>query len=250
MGVDSALLLLTAGVGAGLTGSVAGIASLVSYPALLAVGLPPVAANVTNTVALFSNTIGIAAGSRPELRGQRDRLLPLMAIAGVGGALGAALLLRTPRSAFEAVVPWCVGLGSLLILARDPLRRLAVARLGAAGGEGRLPVPLALAVGLVGLYAGYFAAGAGILMLAVLSLSTREPLPVTSAVKNIVTGTASMTAAVAYALAAPVDWMAAGQLGLGCLIGGWVGPALLRRLPETPLRVAIACAGLGLAVAL
>lgn len=106
MGPDSAILLAVAGVASGLAGSIAGLASLFSYPALLAAGLPPVAANVTNTVALFANTAGTAAGSREELRGQRRRLVRLAILAAAGGSVGAALLLETPASAFSQVVPW------------------------------------------------------------------------------------------------------------------------------------------------
>ncbi|MEU9793393.1 sulfite exporter TauE/SafE family protein [Streptomyces sparsogenes] len=258
MGIESSALLVSAGVASGLAGSIAGLASLFSYPALLAAGLPPVAANVTNTVALFSNTVGTAAGSRTELRGQRARLLRLAAVAALGGAVGAALLLGTPSSAFEAVVPWLIALGSVLILVRDPLRRLVASRqrsVRTAAGPGhtaRLTLPMACAVLLVGLYGGYFGAASGVLMLAVLSLSASagEPLPVTNAVKNIATGAANVTAAVAYVLVAPVHWGAAVALGLGAFAGSWVGPLIVRRLPETPLRIAIALAGLGLAVSL
>jgi hypothetical protein len=251
MGTGSAALLVAAGIASGLAGSMAGLASLFSYPALLAAGLPPVAANVTNTVALFSNTLGTAAGSRAELTGQRDRLLRLAAVAAVGGAIGAALLLGTPASAFEAVVPWLIAAGSVLILVRDPIRRLLADRPDPSGRTpARTGPALVVAVLLVGLYGGYFGAAAGVLMLAVLSLSAREPLPVTNAVKNIATGAANVTAAVAYALLAPVHWGAAVALGLGCLIGSRAGPVIVRRIPETPLRVAIALAGLGLAVAL
>ncbi|POX37323.1 transporter [Streptomyces sp. Ru73] len=244
-GLGSALLLLAAGVASGLAGSIAGLASLFSYPALLAAGLPPVAANVTNTVALFSNTVGTAAGSRAELRGQRRRLVRLASLAALGGAIGAALLLGTPSSAFELAVPWLIALGSVLILAREPLRRLIARHSPDPAAVPRLPV--ACAVLLVGLYGGYFGAAAGVLMLAVLSLSAAEPLPVTNAVKNIATGAANVTAAVAYAFLAPVDWGAALALGLGCLVGAWIGPAVVRRVPETPLRVAVALAGLALA---
>jgi uncharacterized membrane protein YfcA len=249
VGVGSVLLLAGAGVASGLAGSIAGLASLFSYPALLAVGLTPVAANVTNTVALFSNTVGAAAGSRVELRGRRRPLLRLALVAAAGGSVGAALLLGTPSSAFEHVVPWLVALASVLVLARDPLRRLAAKRSPDGAGM-RTKVPLACAVLLVGLYGGYFGAAAGVLMLAVLSLSASEPLPVTNAVKNIATGAANVTAAVAYVFLAPVDWPAATALGLGCLIGSRVGPVVVRRLPETPLRIAIALAGLGLAFSL
>ncbi|POX45241.1 transporter [Streptomyces sp. Ru72] len=227
----------------------AGLASLFSYPALLAAGLPPVAANVTNTVALFSNTVGTAVGSREELRGQRRRLVRLALLAAAGGSAGAALLLGTPSSAFERVVPWLIALGSVLILAREPLRRL-VAPHPPKGDGVRVKLPSACAVLVVGLYGGYFGAAAGVLMLAVLSLSASEPLPVTNAVKNIATGAANVTAAVAYAFLAPVDWTAATALGLGCLVGSRMGPVIVRRLPETPLRIVIALAGLGLAFSL
>ncbi|MDQ8703934.1 sulfite exporter TauE/SafE family protein [Streptomyces sp. LHD-70] len=243
----SAALLVAAGVASGLAGSIAGLASLFSYPALLAAGLPPVAANVTNTVALFTNTVGTAAGSRPELRGQRRRLIRLGVLAAAGGSLGAVLLLTTPASAFEAAVPWLIALGSVLILVREPLRRL-VERLP--DRSDRSSYVLTGAVLLVGLYGGYFGAAAGVLMLAVLSLSASEPLPVTNAVKNIATGAANITAAVAYAFLAPVHWAAAAALGLGCLAGSRLGPVVVRRLPEKPLRIGIALAGLGLAVSL
>ncbi|MBA2951541.1 sulfite exporter TauE/SafE family protein [Streptomyces himalayensis] len=249
MGADSVLLLAAAGVASGLTGSIAGLASLFSYPALLAAGLPPVAANVTNTVALFSNTVGTAAGSREELRGQRRRLVRLALLAAAGGTVGAALLLGTPTSAFERVVPWLIALGSVLILVREPLRRLAE-NLPQRGGGLRARLPLTCAVLLVGLYGGYFGAAAGVLMLAVLSLSGNEPLRVTNAVKNIATGAANLTAAIAYAFLAPVDWGAAAALSLGCLVGSRVGPVVVRRIPEKPLRIAIALAGLGLALSL
>ncbi|WAP57242.1 sulfite exporter TauE/SafE family protein [Streptomyces sp. S465] len=250
MGIGSAALLVSAGVASGLAGSIAGLASLFSYPALLAVGLSPVAANVTNTVALFSNTVGTAAGSRAELRGQRDRLLRLGVIAALGGAVGAALLLGTPSSAFEAVVPWLIALGSVLILVRDPLRRLMASRSHPVTDTARPTVPLACAVLLVGLYGGYFGAASGVLMLAVLSLSAAEPLPVTNAVKNIATGAANLTASVAYVVVAPVNWAAAVSLGLGALLGSRLGPLIVRRLPETPLRIAIALGGFGLAISL
>ncbi|MFG2139925.1 sulfite exporter TauE/SafE family protein [Streptomyces sp. NPDC048650] len=251
MEVGSVLLLAAAGAASGLAGSIAGLASLFSYPALLAAGLPPVAANVTNTVALFANTVGTAAGSREELRGQRPRLLRLAVLAAAGGSAGAALLLGTPSAAFESVVPWLVALGSVLILVREPLRRLvAKRRPRAAGSTVPAGLPLACSVLLVGLYGGYFGAAAGVLMLAVLSVSANEPLPVTNAVKNIATGAANITAAVAYAFLAPVDWASAVALGLGCLVGSRVGPVVVRKVPETPLRIAIALAGLGLAFSL
>ncbi|MEU6140565.1 sulfite exporter TauE/SafE family protein [Streptomyces sp. NPDC047081] len=250
MAGESVPLLVLAGVASGLAGSIAGLASLFSYPALLAAGLPPVAANVTNTVALFANAAGTAAGSREELRGQGRRLGRLAVLAAAGGSVGAALLLGTPSSTFERVVPWLIALGSVLILVREPLRRLTDRWAPHDDRGPRLTLPLICAVLLVGLYGGYFGAAAGVLMVAVLSLSADEPLRVTNAVKNVVTGAANVTAAIAYAFLAPVDWRAAAALGVGCLAGSRVGPVVVRRLPEKPLRIAIALAGLGLAVSL
>jgi uncharacterized protein len=229
------VLLLLGGAASGLTGSMAGLASLISYPTLLAVGLPPIAANVTNTVALFSNTAGAALGSHPELHGQRRRVLRLGAICVVGGAAGAALLLSTPPATFQRIVPWLIALAGVTLLFRDRLRTLS------------WRVPVIPAVFLIGVYAGYFGAAAGVLMLAVLSLSASEPLAVTNAVKNLVCGVANLAAAIIYALIAPVHWVAALLLGAGCLIGAWIGPAIVRRTPEKPRRVAIAAGALGLA---
>jgi uncharacterized membrane protein YfcA len=235
-----AVVLVLGGVGAGLTGSMAGLASLASYPALLAVGIPPIAANVTNTVALLANTVGTAAGTQRELAGQKRRLITLSSVAAVGGLAGAVLLLATPSSTFEWIVPVLIALGAALLLLRDPLRRWA-------GAHTMSPALLAGAVFLIGIYGGYFGAAAGVLVLAVLSVAATEPLPVTNAVKSVVLGASNLAAAVIYAVAAPVHWAAAGLMAVGCLAGSWIGPSLVRRLPERPLRIAIAVAALGLA---
>jgi uncharacterized protein len=244
--------LLLAGVGAGLTGSVAGLASVISFPALLAIGLPPVTANVTNTVALFGVTGGTIAGSQRELRGQGSRILRLVSVSVAGGAAGAALLLLTPAEAFDAVVPWLIGLGSVLLLGRDRMRAWSAARPGSAprlAGTQRAML-WGLVVFALGVYAGYFGAGVGVLALAALALERTEPLAVTNAVKNVVTGVANGTAAVAYILFAPVDWSAAIALGIGAVVGGFLGPTIVRVAPETPLRWLVGFAGLVLAVAL
>ncbi|MDQ1105240.1 sulfite exporter TauE/SafE family protein [Nocardioides zeae] len=243
--MTEALLLVLAGVAAGLCGSIAGLASLASYPALLAAGLPPLAANVTNTTALLANGVGTALGSRRELAGQGRRVAVLCAWAALGGTLGAGLLLLGGEETFEVVVPGLVALGAVLLLARDRMRAWVARR-----GRGPLDtgaVPGAQ-VAAVGVYGGYFGAAAGIIMLAVLSVRTTEPLAVTNAVKNLATSAANAVAAVVYAVLAPVDWSAAGCVAAGALVGGWVGPQVVRVLPETPLRWAIGVAGLGLAV--
>ncbi|MEV0898226.1 sulfite exporter TauE/SafE family protein [Actinoplanes sp. NPDC049802] len=242
MRLDHAALLLAGGVGSGLTGSMAGLASLISYPTLLAVGLPPIAANVTNTVGLLASGAGSAAGSRMELRGQGPRILRQSGYALLGGTAGAILLMSTTSSVFERIVPVLIALAALVLLLRDRLRGWYTRP-----GTVSTRLPLGFAVFLIGVYGGYFGAAAGVLLLAVLSMSAVEPLPVSNAVKSVVLCASNAAAAILYAVIAPVNWTAALLLGAGCLVGSWIGPALVRRTPERPLRVVIALAALGLA---
>ena len=239
------LLLVLAGIAAGLIGSVAGLASLISYPALLATGIPPLTANVTNTVALTLNSVGSVSASRPELTGQRGRLLRL-ALAGVlGGITGAVLLLLTPSSAFEKIVPFLIAGASAAILVQRPPRELAAE--GAAhphpGSRGLVGGTFAIAI-----YGGYFGAAAGVLMLALFLLVTGEGVPRSNALKNLVLGVANSTAAIGYAFFADVAWSAALPLAMGFFLGGRLGPSVVRRVPQTALRRVIAVLGLGLAV--
>lgn len=236
--------LFGAGVLAGVVSVVASLATLVSYPALLAAGLSPLGANVTNTVALVSVGFGAAAGSRPELRGQRGRLWRLALLNAVGGGIGAGLLLLTPASAFEAAVPWLVAAASLVLLAPARWRR----RTDGADREGSWG--LRGAVVAVAVYTGYFGAAGGVLVLAVLTALLDQPLARTIALKNVISSAANAVAAVLFALFGPVDWAAVLPLAAGFFVGGAIAPALVRRLPGEPLRVFIALCGLGVAVKL
>jgi uncharacterized membrane protein YfcA len=238
------VLLLVAGVVAGVAGSVAGLASLVSYPALLAVGLPALTANVTNTVALVLYTVSAATFSRQELAGQAGRVRRLALVTVGGGVTGAALLLSTPAEVFELLVPLLIGGAALVLLGQPGITRLA-------GGmvDERSP-PLLAGVFAVGLYAGYFGAAAGVVLLALLTVSVAEPLARLVAARNVALGLANAVAAVGFALFGPVRWAAAAPLAAGFLLGGGLGPGLVRRLPGNRLRVAIALLGLGVAVKL
>lgn len=241
----SFLLLVLAGVGAGLTGSIAGLASLVSYPALLAAGLPPVTANITNTVAMLGTTAGGAAGARPELAGQRRNIVPLCVITTIGGACGGLVLLLTPSDAFTAIVPWLIGGASVVLMAGPRLRRLAE------GAEHRgLRPATGVAAFFIGIYGGYFGAAAGVLMLALLVSVWSQSLARTNAAKNLVTGSANLLAAIVFAVTGKVVWLAALAVCLGSLGGAWLGSNLVRRLPAAPLRIGIGIAGLTLAVVL
>jgi len=240
--------LVAAGIAGGLTGSIAGLASLATYPALLAVGLSPVSANVTNTVALVFTGVGSFLGSRPELVGQGPRLKTMAPIAAVGGIIGAALLLSTPAEGFEKLVPWLLGFASLTILiprkpppnaGDEPLLR----------GRSQVVVEGA-ALLLIAIYGGYFGAAAGVLLLALLLRVTHASLARANATKNVLLFVANSVAAVAFAFLAPVDWAAVLPLGIGCLIGSRIGPIVVRKAPATILRVLIGIAGMALAIRL
>jgi hypothetical protein len=238
------LALLGAGTLAGVFSTVAALASVVSYPVLLALGLPPVSANVTNTVALVFTGAGAAAGSRRELAGQGALLLRLGLLAAAGGAGGAALLLLTPASAFEAVAPWLIGVASVLLIVQPMVAALS------ARPDGERSRPLRATLAAVGVYVGYFGAAAGILLLAVLGAMLDQPLARVNAVKNVVSGLANAAAAVGFALFGPVRWAAAVPLAAGFLVGGGIGPALVRRLPARALRLGVGLCGLALAIRL
>ena len=242
-------LLLGAGIVAGLVGSVAGLASLISYPALLATGVPPLTANMTNTVAMVFQGVGAVSASRPELRGQGRRVLRLTVASALGGAVGAALLLLTPSSTFERIVPVLIAAASAAILVQRPPRELA--REGARLHPDRAhddPRWLPLGTFAISIYGGYFGAAAGVLMLAMLLLGGGEDVPRSNALRNVTLGLANAVAAVAFIVLAPIAWSAAIPLALGLLTGGRLGPWVVRRAPQTALRRIIAVAGFGIAV--
>jgi uncharacterized protein len=239
------LLLVCAGIGAGLAGSIAGLASLVSYPALLAVGLGPVTANVTNTVGLVFSSLGSTLGSRTELRGQAPHVRALAIAAIGGGILGAGLLLLTPSRTFEQIAPWLIGGASLTIVLRP--------RIQPAAGDGETHAagaPLVGGVFLVGVYGGYFGAAAGVMLLALLLSLTHDTLARSNALKNVVLGIANATAALGFCLLAPVAWAAIAPLAVGLFAGARLGPVVVRHSNAAVLRALIGLAGVGLAIKL
>jgi uncharacterized membrane protein YfcA len=244
MTVSSALVLLAAGIAAGVASTVVALASIVSYPVLLALGLPPLAANVTNTVSLVLAGAGSVAGSRPELAGQGGRLWRFGVLGAVGGAAGAAALLLAPAGSFERVVPVLIGGASLLLLVQPAIPGLTARP----GGERSVLVNAVMLV--VAAYVGYFGAAGGVLLLAVLGIMADETMARLNALKNAVNGVANLVAAAAFALFAPVRWSFAAPLAAGFLAGGWIGPKLARRVPGRVLRVVVAIGGVALAVKL
>jgi uncharacterized protein len=238
-------VLVAAGAVAGLVGSAGGITSLVSYPALLAIGMPALAANVANNVALIACWPGSALGSQPELRGRGLWLRRWAPVAALGGAAGAALLLVTPSGVFARIVPFLVLAGALALVLEPPLTARRRGR-----SIRREPVILGGSLLAFSLYNGYFGAGSGVMILTLLLVFVDRSLPVANALKNMLLGAALAVSATMYALFASVRWGAVLPLGVGLFLGSRVGPVLARRLPPGLLRWAIAVLGVALAVQL
>jgi len=253
MKISDVLLLLAAGTLGGIFSTVVSVASLVTYPVLLALGVPPLAANMTNTVSLVLTGAGSVAGSRPELEGQGRRVLRLAAITALGGAAGAAVLLAAPAGSFALVVPVLIAAASAVLLIGPAIKKRRelterTERAGEPSGEPGLARRVALFA--VAMYVGYFGAAAGIMLLVVLSGMIDEALVRVNAIKNAVSGAANAMAAVCFALFGDVRWKLVVPLAAGFLIGGWIGPAIARRVPAQAFRVFVAACGLGLATKL
>ena len=236
MTVWEALALLGAGLAAGGVNAIAGGGSLISFPILVGIGLPGVAANVTNALSVAPGYFASALGSRPELAGQRRRIVGAVPTVVAGTLCGSALLLLTPRAAFDYVVPFLV-LGATAMMAfQSRLRRLT-------GQPGRHPAQLHLTIFLCGLYGGYFNAALGVLLIAGLSLVLDESIQRVGALKNVLSAVVGLTTVLIYSIFGPVDWAAVAVLAPATITGGVLGARLARRLPASILRRVIICFG-------
>ncbi|GCE43455.1 sulfite exporter TauE/SafE family protein [Rhodococcus sp. USK10] len=233
-------LLVVAGFFAGLVGFVTGLASIVSYPALLAVGLPPVTANVTNTVAMVAVGVGALSNSTREVADTGPKLWRWALYSAAGGLVGAGILLLAPAGSFEAIVPFMVAFAALALLLQPRLRALA-------GGRD-MPRTYSVSLFVVAIYGGYFGAGAGVIFLAIALILTSEKIWRATILKSFLLGVANLVAAIGFAAFGPVHWGAAAAMAIGALAGGWCGPPVVRRIPPSILRVVISMAGFGLAV--
>lgn len=233
--------MLLAGIAAGTINAVVGSGTLITFPTLLAFGVPPVMANVSNTVGLAPGSISAAWGYRRELVGQRSRLLRLGIGSFTGAVTGAALLLVLPNAAFDTIVPALVGLGVLLVII-GPWISKRVANLRSERHHGG-PVMWAL-VYLTGVYGGYFGAAQGVLLVAIMGIWLDETLQRINAAKNVLAGLVNAVAAVFFIVVADVSWAHAGLIAFGSVIGGQLGALVGRRLPSVVLRSVIVVVGL------
>jgi uncharacterized membrane protein YfcA len=238
-------LLVVAGIVSGAVNALAGGGSLLLFPALLAVGFPPLAANVTNSVIQCPGYVGLALGSRRELRGQRERVVSTAGVAVAGSLGGSLLLLVLPASVFDAVVPALVALASVLLGVQPWLARWI--------GEPEPDAPdrhtvLLPAVFLAAIYGGYFGGALGVILIAVLALTAHGDLRRLNAVKGVLGLIIAAVSAVVFAIGAPVDWLVVALLAPLNLVGGFLGAKLAGRLPAPVLRVGVVVVGLTVSI--
>ena len=243
-GLEIAAVLL-AGIAAGTINTVVGSGTLITFPTLLALGVPPVTANVSNTVGLVPGSLSGAVGYRRELAGQRSRLLRLASASLLGGIAGAVLLLVLPASAFDAIVPVLIGIGVLLVILGPAIQRRVAARHEARGGLPDHGAPWVWpAVAGAGVYGGYFGAAQGVLLMAILGIGVDDDLQRHNATKNVLALLVNAVAAVVFIVVADVDWPVAGLIAVGSVIGGQIGAGVGRRLPAALLRAVIVVVGI------
>jgi hypothetical protein len=235
--------IVAAGVAAGVANAIVGSGTLITFPTLIAFGYPPVLANVSNTTGLVFGNIASIAAWRQELKGQRTRAMRLGVASVAGGATGALLLFELPASAFRAVVPAFIGIGVVLVLVQPVVTRRLARRPGvrAEGGHGWAATG---GLYLAGVYGGYFGAGQGLVIIAVLGFAVADTLHRLTALRNVLAGATNTVAAVAFVAATHIAWGAVILIAVGSTAGGWVGVHVGRRLPPIAYRLVIAAVGL------
>ena len=244
--------VLAAGFGAGIFTSTVGVASLLSFPVLVAIGLPPVVANASNTVGLTPGALSGSWGYRRELREQPRTTAAVLVTCAVGAVAGAVLLLALPASVFEAVVPWLILFTCLLVGAQPRISAWLRARHGDEAPEPRTAMSPAtrLFATVTGVYGGYFGAGSGVMMMAVLGFGSNLEFRILNALKTLAILASNLVASVIFIAVAELDWTAVLLLAPGSIVGGYVGARIGRRLNPTVLRGLIVVVGVSAAVSM
>ena len=236
-----AILIVLAGMVAGVMNAVVGAGTLVTFPTLLLLGYPAVLANVSNTVGLVPGSVMGAIGYRATLRGRGPILARLVVAATVGSIIGGALLVQLPGRAFDAIVPWLLLVAAVLAALQPRISEGVALRRSARGVADAAVIPVSggivLLVGATGVYGGYFGAAQGVILLVILGLALGGPLNELNGVKNVLGGTVNLVAALLFILVSEVDWTVAALVAVGATIGGGLGGRYGRRLPSSVLRV-------------
>ncbi|MFB7544360.1 sulfite exporter TauE/SafE family protein [Streptomyces zaomyceticus] len=246
LSIWEALAVFAAGIGAGTINTIVGSGTLITFPVLLATGLPPITANVSNALGLVPGSVSGAIGYRRELKGQKRRILRLGAAALLGGLVGAILLLALPSAAFDAIVPILIGLALVLVLFQPRISAAVKRRREQTGTEAHPDGGPVLLVGLflASMYGGYFGAAQGVLYLSLMGLLLHDSLQRINAVKNILGALVNGVAAVFFLFVAEFDWTAVLLIAVGSTIGGQIGAKVGRRLSPAVLRGVIIAVGI------
>ena len=245
-----AIALMVAAFTAGSINSVAGGGTLITFPALVAVGYAPKVANVTNTVAVWPGMIGSSWAYRYELGKQRTRAAILSLPALLGGLVGSALLLSTPGDTFEDIVPFLILFAVVIMLFQERLAMIAARRdLSSRGGD-HMPPLLIAGIFLCSIYGGYFGAGQGIIFLAILAILLPDGIHQSNALKNFIAGLVNGLALMYFALFGPVEWVPGLLMGTGALAGSYLGVRIARLVPVLLLRRGIMAFGVIVAIVL
>jgi len=238
------VLVFLAAVAAGFINALAGGGTLVTFPVLLAIGIPPVVANVTNTVALVPGTIGGMWSQRKEFQSQYRRLLKLLPVAIVGGVAGGLLILNTSENAFRSLIPYLILLATLLLAVQVKIKNWVVERIGHRHNEHHNPLIMLSLVFMAAIYGGYFGAGLGVILMAVLGYVTDDSLTRLNFLKQALSFSVNLSAAIYFAFSGKVDWMVAFVMVFGSISGGLIGGKLARKLKPELLRWVVVAAGL------
>lgn len=242
------LLIALAAVGAGLVNALAGGGTLITFPMLTAVGIPAVAANVTNTVALCPGYFGATMAQFKDLRDQKRRMWLCLPAGVVGGIIGGILLLNTGEKLFRDLVPFLILLASCLLAVQDPLRRWLNRRAGKSGSKSSMENWVWLPVGLAAIYGGYFGAGLSVIVLAVLGLTLEDSLTRLNALKQSISFSVNTAAALFFVFSGQVVWTAVLVMAVGALTGGALGGKLAGRIKPTTLRWVVVVIGITVAI--
>jgi len=234
-------IIIVAGMGAGIINTVVGSGTLITFPVLLWAGLPPVAANVANNIGLAPGSVSGAVGYRKNLSGSGSRVVRFSVAALLGGASGAILLVVLPPGVFRVAAPVLIALALVLVVAEPWLARRLVAWREAAPPQGSHT--MIAAVFSTSVYGGYFGAGQGVILLAVMGVLMAETLQQVNALKNVLQGVDNVASALMFIIVAQVDWLVVALLAGGAIVGGQIGARIGRRLSPTLLRAAIVVVG-------
>jgi hypothetical protein len=238
------IAIFAAGTAAGTINTVVGSGSLITFPTLVALGYPPLVANVSNNIGLVPGSMSGVYGYRRELVGQRQRLQRLIPASFVGGLIGATLLLALPSTVFRRVVVVLIAVALLLVVLQPVVsRRLAERRRAGGNGHRDVTLPLVGLVGAVGVYGGYFGAAQGIILIAILGIFLDDDLQRLNGCKNVLAMTVNAVASVVFIASTRIDWAVVGVIAVGSTIGGQIGARVGRRLDPRLLRALIVLVG-------